>query len=256
LGLPDEAPLNLPSDVQPAFETIKLNETLAVRLAYENRLDLTSALEQVEDAKRGVQIAKNSLLPDLSLVAGTGTRASSGAAIREQVFNSHDASAGLTLNIPLDRTNEQIAAKQAQLGYERAERGYDLFRQELSTSVRNTLRNVVRLEKNIAIQKKLVEASAKSVEVAEIRFKQGTRTSREVADAQIDYQNAKNALISQTVDYAISLLDLQRSLGLLRVDAEGKPVGLLNRVLQAEANRPPLIEAPVGQDPGEAELKE
>jgi outer membrane protein TolC len=224
LGVPDDVEMDVKEGELPKYRKVDITEAQAVQTALHNRLDLATAKDQIEDAKRGVRIARNSLLPSLALFGSAGTSAGAGSAFREQVFRNFNASGGIRLSIPFDRVNEQIAARRADLNLDSVKRGYTLFRANVMSSVRSVLRNIRRIEDSIQIQKKILVAAEKRVSVAEIRFRQGTRPSRDVVEAQEDLLNAQNTYLQFIVDYEISTLELARAIGILRIDTKGVPI--------------------------------
>jgi len=221
LGVPDDVTLDIRTDEYPEFRKVKVDPEKAVQLAYENRLDLSTAAEQVEDAQRGVAIAHNGQLPDFALALSASSNAAGGARFQSQVFNNHAGSAGVTFTAPLDRLDQHVAAEQARLNLDQAQRGHKLFRDTLASDVRRQLRNLLRIEQSMVVQLKIVTASQKRLANAEYLFHQAQRTSRDVVDAQIDLLNARNQDIQFVVDHAIARLSLLRALGLLSVNAEG-----------------------------------
>ena len=222
LGIPDKVVLDIRTDELPKLVPIKLNADLAIRIATENRLDLASLEDQIEDAERGIQITRNGLLPDLNFQATAGTDAHA-RQFANQTFKDKSATAGLTLTLPLDKVNEKVNARQAELNLDRARRATSLFRDNLAAEVRRQLRNLLRIEQSMEIQKKILVTSEKRLAYAETLFRKGVKTSRDVTDAQQALLKARNDDIQFIVDHAIFDLQLRRSLGVLDVQADGIP---------------------------------
>lgn len=223
LGLPDHLAVDIRTDESPVLKPVAIDPDFAIELAYLNRLDLTSAEEQLEDARRGLKITRNSLLPDLNIVAGARTNALSGN-FSGQVFDNHTYNAGVNFSFPLDRVNEKIAVRQAEIGVDQQERGLTLFRDQIAADVRRRLRDLIRIEKSMEIQKRIVDAATRRLANAEVLFRQGTRTSRDVVEAQQDLLNARNTDIQFLVDHVIAELQFRQALGVLTVDPQGQPV--------------------------------
>jgi len=221
LGVPDDVTLDIRTDEIPELRKVQVAAEKAVQLALENRLDLSTASEQVADAERGVDIAHNGQLPDFALALAAGSNAATGARFPSQVFNNHSASAGVTFTAPLDRLDQHVAAEQARLNLDKVQRAYKLYRDSLASDVRRQLRNLLRIEQSMAVQLKIVTASQKRLDNAEYLFHQGTRTSLDVVQAQQDLLSARNQDIQFVVDHANARLSFLRALGLLVVNAEG-----------------------------------
>ncbi|HEY3319045.1 MAG TPA: TolC family protein [Planctomycetota bacterium] len=222
LGVPDDVDVNIRTDEFPEFQKIKLDPDQAVQLALANRLDMATAQDQVDDALRGLKIAENALLPDLGLQVSAGTGASD-KEFGHQSFNNHNASAGLTLTLPLDRLNEKIALKHAQISREQADRALAQFRDNLASDVRRRLRNLDRIEASMEVQRRIVVAAEKALARAAAFFRQGKKASRDVAEAQQQLLAARNTDVQYVVDHAIAELQLRQALGILTIQPDGQP---------------------------------
>jgi len=222
LGIPDNVPLDIRTDELPKLVPAQLNAELAIRLAVENRLDLANLEDQLADAERGIAITQNSLLPELNFQLTAGTQAQSRQFVNQQ-FKDRSATAGLTMVLPLDKVNEKVNARQAELNLDRARRVTSLFRDNLAAEVRRLLRNLTRIEQSMEVQKKILVTSEKRLAYAETLFRKGVKTSRDVTDAQQALLKARNDNIQFIVDHAIADLQLRRSLGVLDLQANGIP---------------------------------
>ena len=125
LGMPTDQPLDVVG-VELDIEMPKMLEAQAVELAMKYRLDLQTAHDQVDDARRRVENAKNGLLPDLNLVAQTTVGNRLNRSISSQLDErSNTYSAELDLNLPIDRVAERNAYRLALLDVQHAERNYE-----------------------------------------------------------------------------------------------------------------------------------
>jgi outer membrane protein len=223
LGLPDHLIVDIRTEDTPPLKPVEIDPELAIAIAFVNRLDLTSAEEQLEDTRRGLKIVRNSLLPDLNITAGARTNAQ-GADFGGQVFDNHSYNAGVNFSFPLDRVNEKLSVRQAEISLEQQERSLSLLRDQIASDVRRRLRDLTRIEKSMEIQKRIVETATRGLANAEALFRQGTRTSRDVVEAQQALLAARNAEIQFQVDHAIAELQFRQALGVLSIDQKGRPV--------------------------------
>ncbi len=69
LGMPTETPLEVTDVTEDELKLFRpaADEQTAIRTALGYRLDLLTSADLVDDAKRGVRVARNGLLPDLNL---------------------------------------------------------------------------------------------------------------------------------------------------------------------------------------------
>ena len=224
LGIPQEVEIDVPADVRLPMHPTQMAPTEAVQLAYRNRLDLATAQDRVADERRGVRIARNALLPDLTLTASFTSSSDDGIISRYTIDDNRASSAQLALSFPLDRLSQHSALRRAYLSRDEIERSLALKRDTIATEVRTQLRNLTRIEQSMIIQRKIVETAGKRLQMAHYRFRIGERTSREVVEAEGDLLEARNRSVRFVVDHAVAEMQLQRSLGTLRVGADGVPL--------------------------------
>ena len=224
LGIPQEVEIDVPADVRLPMHPTQMAPTEAVQLAYRNRLDLATAQDRVADERRGVRIARNALLPDLTLTASFTSSSDGDIISRYTIDDNRASSAQLALSFPLDRLSQHSALRRAYLSRDEIERSLALKRDTIATEVRTQLRNLTRIEQSMIIQRKIVETAGKRLQMAHYRFRIGERTSREVVEAEGDLLEARNRSVRFVVDHAVAEMQLQRSLGTLRIGADGVPL--------------------------------
>ena len=220
LGLPDDVAVDV-HDEEPAFVEVKYEVNSAVEVALENRLDWLNQEEQLEDARRGVRIAANGLLPDLALDLGYVRTGAPNPSFTNQAFESGAYHAGISLAIPLQQTTERNAYRSAELALASATRAVSEFKDNLMVSVRSTFRELARRKQSLEIQTELISDQERNVKIAQLRFEQGNFSNRDVVEAQQSLLDAQNALIHEKVAYEIARLGLLKDLGILFIDEKG-----------------------------------
>ncbi|MHC4977369.1 MAG: TolC family protein, partial [Planctomycetota bacterium] len=139
------------------------NPSQSSQLALAYRLDLQNARDRVSDARRGISIARNDLLPDLDLNAGLnfGSRDD-----KLPLFDDETTSynAGITFGLPLDREIERLQLRQATIDLQRQQRSYDLFRDNIIIEARAARRNIDQQRFTILLAEQRVENNTLSVE--------------------------------------------------------------------------------------------
>ncbi|MBK7875858.1 MAG: TolC family protein [Planctomycetes bacterium] len=208
-------------DEEPAFVEVDFDVDSAVAVALENRLDWLNQKEQLEDARRGVRIAKNGLLPDLALSLDYGLATGASATFGGRPLDDGSYGAALSLDLPLQRTNERNAYRSSQLALASAERAVAQFQDDLVASVRSTFRELARRQQSLAIQEQLIADQVRNAKIAQLRFEQGDFSNRDLVEAQEALLEARNALIQEKVAYEIARLGLLKDLGLLFIDEKG-----------------------------------
>lgn len=225
LGMPVDQPMEIIAQ-ELAVDIPQYEEEQVAELAQRYRLDLTTARDQVEDAQRGVAVAKNGLLPDLDLTA----RGSVGNNDQEAAYriNNDTAaySASIDLDIPLDRLAERNSYRSALISLERSSRSYDQLKDEVAADAREALRLIRAAEVSLEIQSKGIELARLRLDNANELLRLGRKDNREVVDAQTALLRAQDAYEQARAQMQIQILRFLRDTGTLRVDPGAGAIGI------------------------------
>jgi len=206
---------------------MEMDESVAVRLAFDNRQDLLVRLGAVYDAQRKVVVAADGLRAGLTVegrVTTSGARNILAAAVlpdgsldfRDAVFN-----ASVLLDLPFERTAERIAYRESFISLESSVRGVQALEDSIKLSVRESLRQMLADREGVGIQVESVRLAQDRVQSTNLLLKAGRAEVRDVLDAQRSLLVAQNSLTDSLVSYRVSTLEMQRDMGVLQVDAEG-----------------------------------
>lgn len=204
----------------------ELDESVAVQLAIENRLDLRTSLGEVYDAQRKVIVAADALRAGLDLEAsasagsgrGRGSAAADNAELR---FEEGTYSLGLFVDLPWERTAERNAYRNRLVDYERAVRSFQETEDRIKQEIRNALRNLLSSREAIKIQQVAMRVAARRVDSTQLFFEAGRAEIRDLLEAQESLISAQNQLTTSLVNYRVAELELQRDMGVLQVDEKG-----------------------------------
>jgi outer membrane protein TolC len=202
------------SDEEPPYHAVNLDEESAVAVALNNRLDLMNARERLEDTERQLIIARDGLQPELALDLGYHLNNSSSD------FNSiepdlWDATAALTLNLPLNLQSERNNYRSALISVDESRRNLQLEFDNVERDVRSQLRTLRQFDQQIELQKEQIQQELRAVAVTEIKYESGDAQSRDLLDARRSLVNAQNQLIDLQAQHVIARLRLFRNLGIL-----------------------------------------
>ena len=225
LGLPEGQKIAI-VDAEPPFQSVRLDADSAVRVALHNRLDLITAREVLEDTQRALRIARDGLRTDVDLDLGYGrsgvNRKSTGDnGTGGNLIEDWSHSAGLSVEIPLQRTTERNVYRSALIDVDRANRNYEIQLENVDRDIRDALRQLGRTEQQIDLQVDQIAQEERAVAVTLIRYEAGDVENRDLLEARQALVDAQNALITLKVDHFISRLQLYRDLGLLFVEEDG-----------------------------------
>lgn len=223
LGMPSDENIDVSAEA-PEFSPVRLDEESAIDAALKNRLDFHTSKDRLEDVERAVRISKDGLGPDLDLTVSQTASAPGSSNFESQSFESQTWSAGLTLNLPLDRKAERNAYRAALIERDRQRRSHQLDHDNIVEEVRTTLRRLRRSENAIEIQNMIIDSEQKRLKIAQLRFRNGEIGNRDVVEAQQGLLSAQNSYIEDLVNYAISRVQVKRDLGTLFLDSDGMPI--------------------------------
>lgn len=221
LGISIDSEIDLIGDF-PDLSAFSIPLEGALEAANNNRLDLLTERDRLEDVKRQLDIRENGLLPDLNLNISYGSGTGIDDSFSSLNWDDSDSfSAGLNLEIPLDRMARRNAFRNAEIALDRAIRELDLKEQQVRLEVQAALRQLDQLNFQLEIGKLTIESFSLTVEKAEIDLTRGTATNRDVVEAQSALTDAKNSQLDRIVAHEIQILEIYRLLGLLFVSEEG-----------------------------------
>ncbi len=200
-----------------------VTEELAIETATRLRLDLLTNRDRVDDVRRGVEIARNNLLPDLNLSGSvsytTNPDHQSGFHFRE---DDETWDLGVNLEIPLDRKAERNAYRSSLIFLRRAERGYDEAIDRVRLEVRRARRQIDRAKFSMEIQLQNMRSNELRREQAQIRFEKGEISNQDIVDADDALLRARNDYDRDVSDFRRAILAFRLATGTLRVGEDGR----------------------------------
>jgi outer membrane protein TolC len=223
-------PADAPVELVPASDKdagpFEIEESVAMELALENRLDLRVVIGGVYDAQRQVVVRADALRAELTLLgtADLGSRRSVGSATADNAnlrFDEGRYASLLTLDLPVERTAERNAYRKSWIDLERATRSVQSLEDQIKLSIRNQLRSLLESRESLKIQAQSVMVAEKRVRMSTVVLEAGRIQILDLLDAQDDLLSAQNRLTAAVINYRTAELDLQKDMGLLRVDANG-----------------------------------
>ncbi|MGQ0628288.1 MAG: TolC family protein [Phycisphaerales bacterium] len=193
----------------------------AAAIALDYRLDLQTRRDQVDDARRAVQNARNGVLPDANLSASVTGRTKPGTREGGLVYETDDVvyEGGITFGLPLDRENERLALRSANIALERSARELDRFRDGIVVEVRSRVREIDRARFNLRLAEQAVEINTRRMEEQEL--KRDEVDAQTIVDTQNDLLQAANARDQAVTDLRNAILGYLLSTAQLRVARDG-----------------------------------
>ena len=222
IGMPTVQPLDV-VELEDQLVVPTVDEGTVVEIAVNSRLDLLNARDAIDDTRRGVGVARNNLLPDLSL-RGNVTFDTNPSELN-QFHYEHERTtwrAFMDLELPLDRMSERNDYRRSLITLRRAQRGYELAADQVRQDVRQARGQIDLALTTLSIQRQSMELALRQREAADFRFEQGRASNREVVDAEDNLLNARNLYARAEADLRRAILNFYRDAGMIRVDDGGK----------------------------------
>jgi outer membrane protein TolC len=193
----------------------------AIEAALEARLDLKNTTGGVADAKRKVGVAQNALKARLDFTASAGLGTEGETKALNFDLDDPSYSAGLALDLPLDRKAERNAYRRALIGSVASERNLAERVDQIKQEVRNSSRSLKQAELSYNIQTQGLSLAARRVESTGLLQQAGRASTRDVLDSREDLLDAQNAVSRALVDHFNARLDLLLATEELRIDDNG-----------------------------------
>jgi len=236
LGLPVDARIRLDEEqmneivdktISKIEEGTIIDLSSAINTALENRLDLKIACDKMEDSARKANLARDALKTGMDLkVSGstreTDTRGGSGEEETvEMEFGKGNYSAGLDIDIPLDKTDERNAYRKSIIAVEESIRAMEAKEDDVKKDVRDGFRRLQEAKETFTIQSQAVKLAERRVKSTELFVQAGRTEIRDLLEAQESLVSARNALVSAIVSYHSTWLSLKKNTGTLQLTEEG-----------------------------------
>lgn len=201
---------------------VLLDTDTSIITALDERLDLQTEGDLVEDAIRDVLIARNQLLPDLDLRADLNVPTDENLTRGGLDFEPSDGdyTVALTLGLPLDRKIENTDYRASLIRLEREKRDYHVERDRVALQVRRAVRAIEQARFILQLQERAVQINERRA--SQIDINQRSLGPREVIDVQEDLLDARNDRDEAISDLRISILEYLLATGQMRVGSDGR----------------------------------
>jgi len=190
------------------------NTESAVQAALQNRMDYAQILQDCEDARRGVAIARRNMLPDLNMIAryelqGLADRAS-GARLDDNVWF-----VGFSLDSDFLLRNERLALSESTIRNQLADLNLEEVRYAISRKVQQEIISYNRAQKQIGFAESNHQVAENRCKLARRLFEMHKGDSFSVTDAEDELAQAEIQLLSAQAEAAAAAYKLKRVLGTL-----------------------------------------
>jgi outer membrane protein TolC len=212
----------------------EINVEDSIKVALATRLDYQNLRNQYEDAGRKIGVAADALKAQVDLVASAGIDSQQEGAARFPVpdVGRYNWSAGLNINLPLERKAERNAYRGSLISYEQARRAFELRADEIKLQVRDSWRALDQAKRNFEISEIGVRLAERRVEEQNLLADLGRAKAQDQVDAQNDLVNSKNQRTQALVAHTIARLQFWNNLGILYIKDNGQWEEMTNAKLE------------------------
>ncbi len=233
-GIPAPANLSIPSVLPAVLHHLEQSPIHQVAL----RPDVASALIQLEESRRNIDIQRGGMLPVLTLTSDASRTWHSDSSSRPGANSALNVSLGLTM--PIDARGK-YSRKGRQAMWERDEKlaKLDQVRQQAIREVKHALLGLSSARARDKALKQVEQAAKMALSGVEKEFTVGTRSSPDLLSAQNELFEAQRDLTKSHYDLILEQYKLLKAKGQLTLS---KPVFDLNPQPQAPNNQPAMAQ--------------
>jgi outer membrane protein len=205
------APTDPPLKIEPEG-----NEDQAVTKALDLRPDIRQLRSSLESVRLQEKVAKNQLLPDLSVVAGGGVSGSSGPPSEnlKQMGNGNGWwTAGVQLSYPIGNTAAENDYRRAKIRTEQVETQIRALSWKIRNEIEADMRGLISARLQIQIADKSREYAEQRLEEYRKNLSAGKSTTQDVLNAETDLSVARNSQIEAVESYSYAVTRLWHDTG-------------------------------------------
>ncbi|MDZ7291730.1 MAG: TolC family protein [candidate division KSB1 bacterium] len=212
MGLPIEMPIELDS-TGLSYAPVTLDEAALIRTALENNPSIHSAELTIRRSQLQHSVAKNSVLPQLDLVASYSSNLQTDLILNQHMGRTGGWQAKLNLSYSFLSRDAAASAENAQIALSQQEdRLLDLQRQ-IVRNIRDIVRSVYTGAEELSAIKRGIEVAEEKLAFATTMFNLGRASNFDITDAQEFLLKAQNQYLSKLVDYHTQLALLESLTG-------------------------------------------
>lgn len=217
----DTSPWQLTFEPQTPADVavVPVDPEASVKLAMDYRPELAQARLDLSNADLDVRGAKNSLLPQLDLVASYGeTNGANSTGGALDFLDDDDGSSyaiGLEFSTPIPRRAEKARYRRSLLTQTQRERLIADTEQDIESDTRRAVVEVERQLAQITPAQEAVQARTRELETAQARYTTGRSTNLDVLIVQRDLIQAQVNEVSARIAYLQALTSLYAAEGTL-----------------------------------------
>lgn len=194
---------------------VDISSKAAFRISVEKQMDVLNAIDKFEDTKRKVRVAADQLRADLNVFANASLSSEGPDDYANFDLNKVRYTAGVRLNLPLDRLRERNTYRAALVSFEAQIRSLGLTLDTFMDRIDRGLRTVEQTKLNHEIAVESLKVAERRLENNVMLLEAGRATIRDVREAQDGLISAQNNLATTYANYLSARLGLLVNIGVI-----------------------------------------
>jgi outer membrane protein TolC len=220
LGLPLSEELYLDDqDLRALIESglvpADINREAAFAICVEKHMDLLNAIDRFEDSKRKVRVAADRLRAELSLFSNASLQSEGPDDYVNFDFDKLRYTAGLRLNLPIDRLRERNNYRSTLVSFESQLRSLGLSLDNYKDRIDRGLRTLEQSRLSYLNGVESLKVAERRVDNATLSLEAGRTTVRDLRESQDSLIQAQNNLSTIYASYLSTRLNLMIDIGVL-----------------------------------------
>jgi outer membrane protein TolC len=201
--------------VKAGLTEIDVDREAAFGICILKQMDILNEIDQFEDSKRKVRIAADQLRADLNLFSTATLNSEQPYDYANFDLNKVNYTAGLRLNLPVDRLKERNVYRRALVSFESQLRSLGLTLDDYKQRIDGGLRSIEQIRLNYLNGVESLKVAERRVENNTMLLEAGRATIRDVREAQDQLIQAQNNLATIYAAYLTARLGLLINVGVI-----------------------------------------
>lgn len=203
---------NIVADDAMAVRRVSIDQDKVLMLALSSRMDVLAQRLAVEQNRQALLVARNNLLPDLSVAASMSRQNLRDPLLgRERTYNAR--SVGIQLDIPIGDFSVRQGEVRAETGLRTAELRYDDLLQTVEAQIRDAVQRVEAAWLQVEAANRARDLAERALDIQRERLAVGRASNFEVLSFQTDLRAADMQALAASIAYQNELTSLDQQIG-------------------------------------------
>jgi len=206
--------------LRAGLPSVEIDRTAGFRICVDRHMDILNAIDRFEDSKRKVRTAADQLRADVNLFANASLKSEGPADYTNFDPNKINYTAGISLNLPVDRLRQRNNYRATLVAFESQLRSLSQTLDTYKDRIDRGLRTVEQTRLNYLSGIEALKVAERRVENNAMLLEAGRATIRDLRESQDGLILAQNNLANIYAQYLSARLELLLSLGVIQTEPE------------------------------------